>query len=157
MPVQVQDIIPADAAQEEEEEAPPQEEAQEATPQEEAPPAPKRRGRPPREQERAEAAIGGSAGHRRGAKGEAEAEGEATRGARAHEARRQQESGDTGGFGERGFRGRTSSKPGRAEEGPVGPVSARAGGGPPSEDRALHQSAGQGAGLLTDLVPDSLL
>ena len=40
MPVQVEDIIPEEAAQEE---APPQEEA----PQEEAPPAPKRRGRPP--------------------------------------------------------------------------------------------------------------
>ena len=44
MPVQVEDIIPAEAAQEE---APPQEEAQEEAPQEEAPPAPKRRGRPP--------------------------------------------------------------------------------------------------------------
>ena len=45
MPVQVQDIIPEDAAQEE---APPREEApQEEAPQEEAPPAPKRRGRPP--------------------------------------------------------------------------------------------------------------
>ena len=41
MPVQVEDIIPAEAAQEE---APPQEEA---PAQEEAPPAPKRRGRPP--------------------------------------------------------------------------------------------------------------
>ena len=42
MPVQVEDIIPEEAAQEE---APPQEE----TPpqEEEAPPAPKRRGRPP--------------------------------------------------------------------------------------------------------------
>ena len=45
MPVHVQGIIPADAAQEEE--APPQEEAREEAPQEEAPPAPKRRGRPP--------------------------------------------------------------------------------------------------------------
>ena len=44
MPVQVEDIIPAEAAPEE---APPQEEAQEEAPQEEAPPAPKRRGRPP--------------------------------------------------------------------------------------------------------------
>ena len=44
MPVQVEDIISAEAAPEE---APPQEEAQEEAPQEEAPPAPKRRGRPP--------------------------------------------------------------------------------------------------------------
>ena len=44
MPVQVEDIIPAEAAPEE---APPQEKAQEEAPQEEAPPAPKRRGRPP--------------------------------------------------------------------------------------------------------------
>ena len=42
MPVQVEDIIPEEAAQE----APPQEEAQEDA-QEEAIPAPKRRGRPP--------------------------------------------------------------------------------------------------------------
>ena len=44
MPVQVQDIIPEDAAQEE---APPLEEAQEEAQEEEAPPAPKRKGRPP--------------------------------------------------------------------------------------------------------------
>ena len=44
MPVQVEDINPAEAAPEE---APPQEEAQEEAPQEEAPPAPKCRGRPP--------------------------------------------------------------------------------------------------------------
>ncbi len=44
MPVQVEDIIPAEAAPEE---APPPEEPHEEAPQEEAPPAPKRRGRPP--------------------------------------------------------------------------------------------------------------
>ncbi len=144
MPVQVQDIIPADAAQEEEEEAPPQE-----VPPLEVPPAPKRRGRPP-----------GSKNKPKPPAGEVRDIEEAPRPKpkpkakppRAHEARRQQESGDTGGVGERGFRGRTSSKPGRAEKGAVGPVSARSSGSPPSEDRALHQSAGQGARLLTNLV-----
>ncbi len=44
MPVQVEDITPAEAAQEE---TPPQEEVQEEVQEVEAPPAPKRRGRPP--------------------------------------------------------------------------------------------------------------
>ena len=150
MPVQVQDIIPADAAQEEK--APFARGGAKGDAAIGSPSGAEAQRQTSREQEQAEAASGGSGGHRRGAKGEAEAKAEAPCRARAHEARRQQESGDTGGFGERGFRGRTSSKPGRAEEGAVGPVSARAGGGPPSEDRALHQSAGQGARLLTNLV-----
>ena len=90
-----------------------------------------------------------SAGHRRGA----QTKGEAPRRACAHEARHQPKGGDKGGVGERGVRGQTSStKPIRAKEGAMGHLSAFAGGGPPSEDRALHQSAGQGARLLNDLV-----
>ena len=56
MPVQVQDIIPEDAAQEE---APPREEAQEEAQEEEAPPAPKRRGRPPGSKNKPKAPAGG--------------------------------------------------------------------------------------------------
>ena len=95
MPVQVEDIIPEEAAQEE---APPQEEAQEEAPQEEAPLGAQAQRQAPRQQEQAEAACGGSARHRGGAKGKAEAK--APRGACAHEARRQQKGGDTGGVGE---------------------------------------------------------